>query len=798
MQNAKHRAAIACWFFLGIATLLTGDALAADPQLGNIAPQGGQRGTAVVVHFHGARIGQDPLEIVRYEIDSLAPGIEFAELKSIDVNHAQAKLTIGPDCRIGIHPLRVRTATGLTRVRTFHVGALPEIEEKEPNSDFSSPQPIPLDVTVQGVIKSEDVDYFVIEAKKGQRITAQLEGLRLGRTFFDPYLAILNPQRFELATSDDTALLAQDPVVSILAPEDGKYMVSVRESAFGGSDACTYRLHVGRFPRPLALLPAGGRPGETMEVSWLGGVAGPVREQITVPTDPRQTFGLCRQDPQGIAPSPNMFRIGNLENVLESEPNNATGEATPVDLQAALTQGGASGVAMNGVIEHPGDTDHFRLNAKKGQVLDIQVYARRLRSPLDPVLHIRQAKDNKYLAGNDDTGGKPDSYLRFTAPEEGEYVLQIHDHLHAGGPYYTYRIEAVPPASRVELQIAERQRWVATKLELPRGNRTAFMVNAARRDFGGPLDVRLENLQTGATFETVTMQANRGTVPVVLAAAVDAPLAVSLPQVVASPAEEGKSATSSFSQRTWLVKGRNNVEVWSHYADRAAVAVTSEVPYQISFVQPKVPLVRGGSMQLKVIAQRAEGFDAPIAVRMLYNPPGISSSRSISIAKGKTEATIPLTASGNAPIQPWDICIEGQANINGRVLVSTPLGKLDIRPPYVALTYPKGTVELGQAVNYPVGLTVNTPFEGSTTVTLQGLPAGVTAEPLEMTATTKELKFHIQTTEKAPPGMHKTLLCQFTILQDGEPIAHTLGTGQLRIDKPLPPKEEGGRGKAKG
>jgi hypothetical protein len=286
------------------------------------------------------------------------------------------------------------------------------------------------------------------------------------------------------------------------------------------------------------------------------------------------------------------------------------------------------------------------------------------------------------------------------------------------------------------------------------------------------------------------MPANRGTVPVVLAAAADAPLAVSLSEVVARPAEEGKTVTSSFSQRTWLVKGRNNVEVWSHYADRAAVAVTGAVPLSLSFVQPKVPLVRGGSMQLKVVAGRSGDFQGPIAVRMLYNPPGISSSRSISIAEGKNEAAILLTASGNAALQPWDICIEGQANINGRVLVATPLGKLDVRPPYVALAFAKGTVEQGQAVDYPVGITVNTPFEGSATVTLQGLPAGVTAEPLAMTAATKELKFHIQTTAKAPPGMHKTLLCRFSILQDGEPIAHTVGTGQLRIDKPLETKEE--------
>ena len=53
---------------------------------------------------------------------------------------------------------------------------------------------------------------------------------------------------------------------SIVAPADGTYIVQVRESAYGGNGACQYRLHVGTFPRPTAVVPAGGKPGEEVEV----------------------------------------------------------------------------------------------------------------------------------------------------------------------------------------------------------------------------------------------------------------------------------------------------------------------------------------------------------------------------------------------------------------------------------------------------------------------------------------------------------------------------------------------------
>ena len=151
------------------------------------------------------------------------------------------------------------------------------MEEKEPNNEFLTPQKIPLNCTVHGVANNEDVDYFAVEAKKGQRISVEIEGMRLGTTFFDPYIAILDSKRFELATSDDTALLKQDGCLSIVAPADGTYIVMVRETSYRGNGACQYRLHVGTFPRPMAVVPAGGKLGEEVELRFIGDATGEIR-----------------------------------------------------------------------------------------------------------------------------------------------------------------------------------------------------------------------------------------------------------------------------------------------------------------------------------------------------------------------------------------------------------------------------------------------------------------------------------------------------------------------------------------
>src|SRR5205807_4586051 len=188
-----------------------------------------------------------------------------------------------------------RTESGVSELRTFWVGALPVVAEKEPNSDFASPQKIPRNVTVVGTIDYEDVDYFSVELKKGQRLSVEIEGMRLANTLFDPYVAILDRKRFELAASDDAPLLGQDAVASIVVPEDGSYVIQVRESAYGGNGACAYRLHVGTFPRPLAVVPAGGKFGDEVEVRFLGDPTGEMKQKVKLPATPVAKFGVFAQ-----------------------------------------------------------------------------------------------------------------------------------------------------------------------------------------------------------------------------------------------------------------------------------------------------------------------------------------------------------------------------------------------------------------------------------------------------------------------------------------------------------------------
>ena len=136
--------------------------------------------------------------------------LQVKGVQSVAAGKVELTLAIGPDVPLGNHLVRVRTKSGLSHARQFFVSPFPNVEEKEPNDDLAHAQPVELGRTVEGVVLAEDVDYYKVAMRKGQRLSVEVDGLRLGYEVFDPYVAIVDKDRFEKAFSDDTILHRQD------------------------------------------------------------------------------------------------------------------------------------------------------------------------------------------------------------------------------------------------------------------------------------------------------------------------------------------------------------------------------------------------------------------------------------------------------------------------------------------------------------------------------------------------------------------------------------------------------------
>jgi hypothetical protein len=150
------------------------------------------------------------------------------------------------------------------------------------------------------------------------------------------------------------------------------------------------------------------------------------RFRLTIAADvPEGTYDVHLLGRFGVS-NPRLFAVSHgLTDVAEKEPNN----------EAASAQVIAVNSAVNGMSDGNGE-DMFRFPAKKGQRVVIECQAGKLDSRMDATLALFAA-DGKQLASNNDYYGR-DPLIDFVAPQDGDYVVSVHDLSFRGG--FPYRL----------------------------------------------------------------------------------------------------------------------------------------------------------------------------------------------------------------------------------------------------------------------------------------------------------------------------------------------------------------------
>ena len=775
MSASVRGASLACALLLG----LSAPSLAGTPELARVLPRGAQRGQTVELRLRGRRL-EAPQELLLYD-----EGITVASLEEVipkpgkqgpgEVREVRARIVIAPDCAPGEQRLRLRTASGITELRTFWVGVLPEVEEVEPNGSQEQPQAVELDRTIAGRIRREDTDWFSFQARAGERITAELVAMRLGDVVFDASLRLLDERRFELASSDDTYFAGQDPVLTALIPADGTYYLVAREAAFGGNDAFEYRLHLGHFPRPAVAFPPGGQVGASADLRLLGLAAGITSQTFSFP--PPGPDGIARLFPSshlGTAPTPLRVASGALPGLLEVEPNH----------RAASGEIPAPG-AVHGQILTPGDEDWFHFAAKAGQPLTLRVRARELGSPLDAVANVFE-RGGKHLVGNDDLRGDPDALVRFRAPKDGVYEVRVRDFLNRGGEAFVYRLEINPdlPSLTLDLQPIGRDTQLQQTLSVPQGGRAAVLLRTQRSGFREALQVSIAGLGSGVVSEIPEVPAAADVVPLVLQAHALAPLGGGLVAVEARSV--GKAQVSgSFLQVVPLSKGDpNNAVYHTTCVDRMAIAVSAAAPFSLELLAPSSPLVHNGTKELRVRVQRAPGYTQPLRVELLYDPPGVRSQRNVLVKPDQDEVTLRLDANGKASLGAWPLVAIARGDVGGELSVSSQVVSLEVTAPPLSLQLARVALPQGGPGALGGQVTLATPLVGEARVELVSLPRHVTAEALTLQPGASTLSFALQVGAEARPGAHK-IFCRVTLAGEDPVVLHT-GWTELRVDRPAP------------
>ncbi len=774
--------------------------LAADTRymVDYLLPRGGGRGATVSVEFHGSFL-ENPKEVIFYEPGITASGF-VPNAKPGD--GFKVKFQIAPDCPLGEHVLRVRTATALTDAVTFWVSPFQTVYEFEDkigqNDTFATAKSVPLNSTVEGQIlpgPQVDIDLYKVEAKEGQRLSVEVEAARLGTLHTggenDLAVRILDAAGKELGRNDDSALYVQDPVLSMLAPKSGTYFIEIKQQVYYSPRQAYYRAHIGTFSRPTAIYPAGGQSGTQLQARVLGDPAGERTVAIPLPAK-AGNFPYY-----GEAPSANTLRVSNYPNVLWEE---SVGKAWPCP------------TALNGILDQPGTVHTYRLAMKKGENWKVQVYARTLGAPVDPHIWIRAANNPKNLLDADDARlvdlGQPSSrgtwYVKdqqdpvaiFKAPSDGEYLLGIEDTTGAGGPDHVYRVEIEPARDTIYTHITMSEGYQMPRLTgliVPRGGRWTLDVQLAPglgNNYKGDLELEADGLPKGVTMIAPRVTKGATRVPVQFVAAAGAEPQAALIRILARPVDRSVKLDSESRQGFALINRGGELPWHFVFLDRYALAVTDPAPFRVKLTAPPIALMQGGELTLNVTVERDKGFDGPIEMQTDWLPQGVSKEPTITVPAGKSEATFKLQANDKAATGAYQIAMNASTTGGdsysgiGRVRVSSEFVELKVAEPYLSIEFTRTAVERGKQGELTGTIKLNRSFEGKATLKLMQLPSGVKmVEPgPSITAKDRLVTFRLEADPDALAGLYKGISCEVTFTEGGQTVHSTTGNGTVRVD----------------
>jgi hypothetical protein len=442
------------------------------------------------------------------------------------------QLTLAADAGPGIHELRLRGPNGLSNPLAFIIGQLPEFTEPVVTATMNTvprvnrdteprttarPKPADLAITlptiVNGQILPGEVDRYRFAAKKGQRLTLVTNARSLipyladaVPGWFQATLALYDDKGRELAYDDDFRF-SPDPVLSVVVPADGDYVVEIKDAIYRGREDFVYRIAIGELPFVTGIFPL-GCPATKVTTFELRGWNLPAATATLDTSDKAAGVLLISVPSNGYLSNSVRFALDALPESTETEPNDG----------AAAAQSLALPMIVNGRIDRPGDQDVYRFDGHAGEQIVAEVVARRLNSPLDSTLTLTDAGGHT-LAFNDDNDDKgagllthqADSRISFKLPADGVYYVRIADAQHQGGPDFGYRLRVGAPRPDFEL------RTVPSTINARAGTAVPITVYALRHDgFSGEIQLALRNPPAGCFLSGARIPAGQDKVTLTL------------------------------------------------------------------------------------------------------------------------------------------------------------------------------------------------------------------------------------------------------------------------------------------
>jgi hypothetical protein len=647
------------------------------PVLERLRPQAVARGRAVAVEVHGKHL-DGPLEVV-----AAIPGLKVEWPGDASATSRGARFTVPADTPAGVYPIRLKGAGGESGSRNLTVDLFEPVDEVEPNDSPRTGQRVSLPLTVVGAAgRAGDVDWYRFDAAAGQEVGVQAMTAAPGSPM-EPVLQLVDADGRVVAEG-------RNGLLGYTCPQGGPYALGVRDRDYRGGPAFRYRLHVGAVPVVTGVFPLGLPRGHAGEVRLEGVHLGDKRSvKVSVPPDAAP--GSRLPVPAGAALGTPVVTVGEFTEVVAGK-------------DMALSVPGTA----NGVIDAPGAAQTWRFQARKAQRLILEVHASRLGSPLDSVLEILDARGRPlplatlrcvartYVAFRDHDSATPGIRL------ESWNDLAVNDHVLVGQE--VVRIRALPRNPDDDCQFFSDG-----------GRRRAYLgTTPTFHPMGEPMYKVLVQ-PPGSTFPPNGL-------PI-----------VTLYQRNDDGLGCGKDSRLTFdppADGEYQVRVRDARGLGGPLFAYRLTARPPRPDFAIHFMPTGPAVWKGGAVALAVTAERVDGFDGPIEVRLENLPAGFRAPAT-TVPAGENDTSFALAADPAATIAPsaTPLKLVARATVDGREVVHDAAGgvpRLEGPGDVVAATeQSEVSLRPGGEAAVTVRVERRNGFKGRIPVEVRGLPHGV-------------------------------------------------------------------------
>lgn len=714
------------------------------PVIGSLSQAGLQIGQTTQLIVNGTDLGPDPAAVFP------VPGVQFAVAEGSVPNQLKLNVTIPADTTPGIYPLWVKSQAGVSKSVALALDRLPHVAVG--GSTPAAPATLP--AAFFGMLSGGQQHRVYFSGTKGQRVVADVELKRLGGAA-NPVVEIKSPAGTPLAIGWGQSSLKGDARAEMILPSDGLYHIELHDLTFGGPGQSPFRLKVGDLKLVDAVLPAAAVSGP-LEVELVGSGFAPGTKLAGIFASASESASGLLSLPleSGVASGVPSMSVSRGTEIVEAA-RSADGVLQRVD--ATFAQAPIKQVAISGRVAVKNERDRFLLNVTAGQRLKFTLQSDSVGSTLEGEIALFANPPTTAVAQTSDQPTIGDPSLEYVVPAGvAQVVVQVRDLFGRGDARAFYRL-VIEPAGQPTFSLMLNTPTV----NLPEDGSAIVEMQITRAGYAGPIKLSVvgdnsvvvspneiaANMQGKALLRLVrTNKPAEGTAPLLRLFG------------------ESVGADPAIKQTARLQTG----VVAPTFTDTMAVGTIRPSGLGIELQQLPTVLFRGVSHPIPMILKRQpQAGEESLPVKLLLdstepvrrrdpnNPapgnfPLVAAAPQMIMPDQPELATVKIVVPLESVEPVIDFVVKVEATphaYSDRVLASAfsqPF-RAEIKNAVAPKVDDATLAVVGEADHKITGLLQRTPgFTGPAEVTLTGLPAGYTVQPVTVAGDQDKFEFVVK------------------------------------------------------